>query len=104
MSTFQKTPGDGTGAREVESKPAPTPETPTAAEGTPPAPNYIGHTRTYEDSTSMKSRLAPFACEISAGLEENFTLSRLNDAVLMGQLTSSEANAIAKSLNLRGEK
>jgi hypothetical protein len=54
----------------------------------------------YEDSTSKKSRLLPFAAKISEGLDGAMTLSRLNDSVIAGILTNTEANQIARSLGL----
>lgn len=49
---------------------------------------------------STRPNLLPFAREISAGLGDSMTLSRLNDAVLLGQLSKDEANQIAHALGL----
>ena len=100
---YQRMPGEGFNARIA----VPSPEPSARAKAADDAANA-----TIQDSVLARPPLRQFPTStgrqdthpafrhIAEGLDSSFTLSRLNDAVLMGQLTNAEANQIAKSLGL----
>ncbi len=94
---MQRMPGDSFTARPAEPRPEPKPEP--AVEGTPDTILTRQPLKSYPMSTGRGETIGKFK-DIAAGLDSSFTLSRLNDAVLMGQLTNAEANEIARHLGL----
>jgi hypothetical protein len=94
-------PGIGLGfnARESEPKDEPTHDPEPAA---PSKTQYTGRQR--ELPLCTRPELLPFAKQISACLGDSMARQRLEDAVVGGFLSASEAEEIARGINLNPDR